>query len=1289
MAHFHMPTFRWSAVPLSFLLWQLAVVTVAASSGSATLYFSSDVAALGSSSSAWSTATDGDSSLPLLALRNSTGDTVAAWRNDVLADAANAAAAIVLTPWEYGAGSNNNSRLNVSAFPAWPNATSPVAVIGHVPLCLAIAVNKANVNLAAAASALNAATDVIVPAALLRSWVSSATASTTLRFVSAADGRTTPVRTAQTAFLLSSCNLASSVCASLVESLVASPDAEAAFVAAKNLLPDSNAVTHSTHAEVLNVLQGGSATLPPYLIAAVPAYDAYRLGLRCASIETTSTSASSSTPLLFRMSDGLDRPETLFTAFTVEESLTATTTDLNGTATPFPYGPVVQAAPYPLWATVAVYPAPSATCDARRALAQTVKAAVGEPSSALRRWLRSHGVQRPATRTRVAAMAAVEAFQCRDSEPTLPRQRMLVPRPSSLGSITWTDGFNAARAPDDSIAQLSVLDSSNNNASPFTLLLPSNTSTPMVTTDRVRVPLAQLPLLLVANVDVDANDGTPLVLPRCLIRDAFYVARQQQLLRQSQSTVAATTWSDARVAALNPFIASSLPSTPIVAVRFDAHLGVVVDQLLDRLASVCPPLAVTTAPLVPAAQSTFLAPHNTRARVLATVSLTPGAIAFVPVEPGVAVGDIAAGLRVVEVYDEDAGWSTAVDSAPAHLAALAATTGSNGTQSEDAVRSSSPPPRGVYPFVSLIEAEFATAHTASSPEGCSDYSTAIRLFYYASGLPNSGLPSTWTAYARSHLEQAKCNGKVVLRGPSSSSMSIATIVVAVTVPLGMLLIVVVSFAVLQWFRSATRDTANAPKRPPFAVVFTDIQSSTSLWAQVPEQMGSAVDAHHEIIRRVIRRNRCYEVKTIGDSFMIVTDKPSTAVKLANEIQKRLFEHNWGTSAIDRTYRDLLGDSKMAMPNASSGNYRSLWNGLRVRIGIDYGEGQIRFDQVSKGYDYYGTVVNSAARIEALGHGGMILASAAIMHHLPESFLRDQKLYIDYLGPQELRGLTEPMDLYHLVPKRFTQREFDELRYEHAAHANADSPNFGIGGDGGNSGDVDARIADWNNRRQSSDSHVDRVMSFRSGDSGVPIGDDPSDSASDAVGGVGPARRRSAPEVTPAHPRRTSGTDTVPANVATRKAAAAAARGGVAASKEANVVRSMMFVEELDEDRDDDDGTHSPQEQLYRKRTEHEQCMADDYHEKLEHALSACKMPTKIQILSQLMRDWRVEPVVIDMGNQSTTSSSAGSGGAAPWVQGAEFSRNLLALAAKLAKVSMKRSVSHSNSPTTTGIGKEL
>ena len=77
-------------------------------------------------------------------------------------------------------------------------------------------------------------------------------------------------------------------------------------------------------------------------------------------------------------------------------------------------------------------------------------------------------------------------------------------------------------------------------------------------------------------------------------------------------------------------------------------------------------------------------------------------------------------------------------------------------------------------------------------------------------------------------------------------------------------------------RPSGRDTSLAPREAPLALMFTDIQDSTSLWESLQSRMDPMINLHHEIIRRVISKNEGYEVKTIGDAFMVafkVVTKP--------------------------------------------------------------------------------------------------------------------------------------------------------------------------------------------------------------------------------------------------------------------------------------------------------------------------------------------------------------------------------------------------------------------------------
>ena len=69
-----------------------------------------------------------------------------------------------------------------------------------------------------------------------------------------------------------------------------------------------------------------------------------------------------------------------------------------------------------------------------------------------------------------------------------------------------------------------------------------------------------------------------------------------------------------------------------------------------------------------------------------------------------------------------------------------------------------------------------------------------------------------------------------------------------------------------------RNVSHAPKLSPLCLLFTDIECSSLLWARLPQRMAAALAIHHAVIRRCILRHKAYEVKTVGDSFMIAVAK---------------------------------------------------------------------------------------------------------------------------------------------------------------------------------------------------------------------------------------------------------------------------------------------------------------------------------------------------------------------------------------------------------------------------------
>jgi predicted ATPase/class 3 adenylate cyclase len=172
-------------------------------------------------------------------------------------------------------------------------------------------------------------------------------------------------------------------------------------------------------------------------------------------------------------------------------------------------------------------------------------------------------------------------------------------------------------------------------------------------------------------------------------------------------------------------------------------------------------------------------------------------------------------------------------------------------------------------------------------------------------------------------------------------------------------------------------------------LFTDIEGSTRLWEQEPERMRSALARHDAILRLAVERNRGVIVKTSGDGIHAAFADPLDAVRSALELQQ------------------ALGDSE-----ASEGV------ALRVRCGLHVGVDERRDN------DFFGGVVNRAARIMGAAHGGQVLLSqtvaALVSERLPSGVtLRD-------LGSVRLRDLANPERVYQVVHPRLRQ-DFPALR----------------------------------------------------------------------------------------------------------------------------------------------------------------------------------------------------------------------------------------------------------------------
>ncbi|MEY2398003.1 MAG: hypothetical protein QOJ00_1177, partial [Actinomycetota bacterium] len=184
-------------------------------------------------------------------------------------------------------------------------------------------------------------------------------------------------------------------------------------------------------------------------------------------------------------------------------------------------------------------------------------------------------------------------------------------------------------------------------------------------------------------------------------------------------------------------------------------------------------------------------------------------------------------------------------------------------------------------------------------------------------------------------------------------------------------------------------------QPPSGVVtflFTDVQGSTKLWEQHPNEMTSALADHDEILRSSIAEADGIVFSTAGDAFAAAFETPDAAIQAAALAQRGLDGHAWpGTAPI------------------------------RVRMGVHTGTSHQRDN------DYFGPTLNRAARLMSAAHGGQTVVSTTTQEMLPGAPLVD-------MGVHRLKDLSRPERVWQLLVDGLTA-EFPPLRTLNAVPTN--------------------------------------------------------------------------------------------------------------------------------------------------------------------------------------------------------------------------------------------------------------
>ncbi|KAH3685686.1 hypothetical protein WICPIJ_003327 [Wickerhamomyces pijperi] len=146
-----------------------------------------------------------------------------------------------------------------------------------------------------------------------------------------------------------------------------------------------------------------------------------------------------------------------------------------------------------------------------------------------------------------------------------------------------------------------------------------------------------------------------------------------------------------------------------------------------------------------------------------------------------------------------------------------------------------------------------------------------------------------------------------------------------------------------------------------AMVFTDIKNSTLLWENYPLAMRSAIRTHNEMMRRQLHIVGGYEVKTEGDAFMVSFPTVTSAMTWCFNVQQQLLQEDWPSEIIQSQEGKVINDNDGEL----------IYKGLSVRMGIHWGTPVCEPDIITRRMDYFGPMVNKAARVCAVADGGEI------------------------------------------------------------------------------------------------------------------------------------------------------------------------------------------------------------------------------------------------------------------------------------------------------------------------------
>ena len=171
--------------------------------------------------------------------------------------------------------------------------------------------------------------------------------------------------------------------------------------------------------------------------------------------------------------------------------------------------------------------------------------------------------------------------------------------------------------------------------------------------------------------------------------------------------------------------------------------------------------------------------------------------------------------------------------------------------------------------------------------------------------------------------------------------------------------------------------AHAAPDGTVTILFSDLENSSALFDKLGDLRAQRIlDAHNAIIRETVALHKGFEVKSMGDGFMIAFSSARRALLCAIAIQRAF-----------AVYREQHSEQP-----------------IHVRIGLHVGE------TINESDDFFGKAVILAARIAGLARGGEILVSSTLCS-LTESA---GDLRFADAGEVQLKGLSGTYRLFRAI-----------------------------------------------------------------------------------------------------------------------------------------------------------------------------------------------------------------------------------------------------------------------------------